>query len=895
MALQPAAIGAARPARTAAATFAMGALCLAAALVLRLFLNGTIGDALPILPAFGATAAAEWFGGRRVAIPVALLAFVGCVLLLPAAGASRLTIVGGALGVAAYLLTVTVIIGFGEATRAAHARAHAHGETLRITFRSIGDAVVTTDVAGRVTSLNAVAEALTGWPQPDAIGQPLDAVFRIVNEETREPVESPAVKALRLGTVVGLANHTLLIHRTGTECPIDDSAAPIRAEDGRISGCVLIFRDVTPQRRLERERASELQAARLAASIIDSSDDAIIRKRLDGTIEMWNSGAERVFGYSAEAAIGRHISLIIPPERISEEERIIATLRDGRRIEHFETERRRADGSRLWVSLTISPIADETGTIIAASKIVRDVTARRLAEAEREKLATVLENSQDFIGMCDLQGIPFFVNRAGLAMVGLNSLDEARGKQVAEFFFPEDRPRIVDEFLPAVLRDGRGEIEVRFRHFRTGEARWMAYKVLVLQDLAGRPTGFATVSQDVTERKALADDLGRLASDLSDADRRKNEFLAMLAHELRNPLAPITNAVRALRARGEGDDQAVQAATEVLERQVAQMARLVNDLLDASRISRGKIELRRARIALRPVVEEAIEAMRPLCTRLEHELTVSLPSEPLYVDGDAGRLAQVIGNLLHNACKFTDKGGRISLSLTCEEGHAVIRVRDNGIGIAAKHLDGLFEMFAQIDTALERSRDGLGIGLALVKTLVELHGGSVDVRSGGPGQGSEFVVRLAAFPAETALPSSRGPVDVRTSEPRRVLVVDDSLDAAQSMVMLLGFEGHDVHEAHDGAEAIRVAERVRPDVVLMDIGLPIMNGYEACRHIRSQPWGQTMLLVAMTGWGQDEDRERSSEAGFDVHLVKPVDHDELFGIIAGARRRTSPTPPAALP
>jgi PAS domain S-box-containing protein len=864
-------------------TFAIGASCVAAALLLRFVLNQTIGNALPVLPAFGATAVAEWFGGRRVAIPVTLLSFVGCVLLLPAGDVSPFAVVGGVAGLVAFLLIAGVIIGFGEATRMAHARAHAQGETLRITFRSIGDAVITTDVAGRVTSLNSVAETLTGWPLPEATGQPLETVFRIVNEETRRPVDSPAAKALREGVVVGLANHTLLIDRNGIERPIDDSAAPIRDEDGKVSGCVLIFRDVTPQRRVERERASQLVTARLLSSIIDSSDDAIIRKRLDGTIETWNTAAERLFGHTATEAIGRHISLVIPPDRLEEEERIITTLRAGERIEHFETERVRADGSRVWVSLTISPIVDDSGAVIAASKIVRDVTARRREEAERGKLLAVLENSQDFIGMWNLRGMPFFVNRAGLAMVGLDNLDEARRTPIEEFFFPEDRSRILDELLPAVLRDGRGEIEVRFRHFKTGAARWMAYKVLTLPDFTGQPVGFATVSQDVTERKALADDLLRLASDLSEADRRKNEFLAMLAHELRNPLAPITNAVRALRARQPGDEGTVRTATDVLERQVTQMARLVDDLLDASRISRGRIELRKARIALGPVVEEAVEAVRPLCARMEHDLTVSLAPEAIYVDGDAGRLSQVVGNLLHNACKFTDKGGRIALSLAGEDGQAVIRVRDNGIGIDAAHVDGLFEMFGQADTALERTRDGLGIGLTLVKTLVELHGGSVAVHSDGPGRGSEFTIRLAALPAPDDAPTIPAAAAPRSDGARCVLIVDDSVDAAQSMAMLLGFEGHAVHQAHDGAEAVRVAERLRPDVVVMDIGLPIMNGYEACRRIRSQAWGKGMLLVAMTGWGQDEDRERSSQAGFDVHLVKPVDHDELFEIIAGTR------------
>ena len=857
-------------------------VCVGAALGLRFFLNQTIGNALPFVTVFGATAAAQWYGGRRAAIPVALLGLIGTVLMLaPTVSRTRLDEIGGVLGIAAFFFTSALIIGFGEAARAAQIAAHHRSETLRVTLHSIGDGVIMTDTRGFVTSLNAVAESLTGWTSTDAIGQPLDAVFRIVNEDTREPVENPATKALREGTVVGLANHTVLIRRDNVEHAIDDSAAPIRDAQGHVSGCVLVFRDVGAQRQRDRERTAQLQTARLLSSIIDSSEDAIIRKRLDGTIETWNAGAERLFGYPAAEAIGRHISLVIPPERIDEEEQIIATLKAGRRISHFETERTRADGTRIWVSLTISPIVDETGAVVAASKIVRDVTERVRAEAEREKLVKVLENSQDFIGMCDLQGVPFFVNPAGLAMVGLDSLQQAQQTPVAEFFFPEDQDRVIGEFFPRVLRDGQGELDIRFRHFKSGAARWMAYKVLTLTDHTGAPTGFATVSQDVTERKALTDDL-------IDADRRKNEFLAMLAHELRNPLAPLSNAVQAIRLRAPGDEKTVAIATDILERQIRQMSRLVNDLLDASRISRGKIELHRAPIALRPIIEQAIETMRPLLTTLEHTLTTTLPEEPLVVDGDAGRLSQVIGNLLSNATKFTDTGGRITLSLSREGGEAVIRVRDNGIGISPEHLDRLFDMFVQLDTSLERSRDGLGIGLALVKRLVELHGGTIHAHSDGPGRGSEFVVRLALQQAavESQETTVLSPV-AADAVARRVLVVDDNRDAAESLEMLLEFEGHEIYRAYDGADAVKTAERVRPDVILMDIGLPIVNGYEACRRIRAHAWGEAIVMVAITGWAQEDDREQSRAAGFDLHLVKPFDHAELLRVVALAGPRAS--------
>ena len=577
-----------------------------------------MGPALPLVTLFGAVAAAVWVGGFGPAVLVSLLGYAACdYLFIEPRFSFHVNDPGNLIGLLPYLVTCSLIIAFGEAVRRAEQRANEQRELLRITLHSIGDAVITTDVEGRVTSMNAVAESLTGWTKSDGVGRPLDAVFRIVNEETRHPVENPARKALREGVAVGLANHTLLIRKDGGECPIDDSAAPIRDESGTVSGCVLIFRDVTAQRRAERERASQLLTTSLLASIIESSDDAIISKSLDGVIQSWNAGAERLFGYTAGEAVGRHISIVIPPDRLAEEDDIIASLKAGRRIEHFETERLRSDGSRIFVSLTISPIKDETGTVVGASKIVRDVTDRRRAE----------------------------------------------------------------------------------------------------------------------------DDLKRLAADLSEADRRKNEFLAMLAHELRNPLAPISNTVQALHLGG-GDADRLRSASAMLRRQVGQMSRLVDDLLDMSRITRGKIELRTGRIELAPIIQQAVEAIRALYRSLDHELTITLPPRPVHLEADPARLAQVVGNLLSNAGKFTDRGGHVWLTVEEDGAQAVIRVRDNGIGIAAEHHPRLFEMFAQLDTSLERSRDGLGIGLTLVKTLVELHGGTVDVRSDGPGRGSEFTVRL---------------------------------------------------------------------------------------------------------------------------------------------------------
>jgi two-component system, chemotaxis family, CheB/CheR fusion protein len=594
---------------------------------------------------------------------------------------------------------------------------------------------------------------LTGWTSAEAVGRPLETVFRIVNEATREPAENPVARALRHGVAVALANHTVLVAKAGDERAIEDSAAPITDARGRISGCVLVFRDVTVQRRVARERANQLQTARMLVSIIESSDDAIVAKSLDGIIQSWNAGAERIFRHTAAYAIGRHISIIVPPDRLAEEEDIIARLAKGERIDHVETERVRADGRRLIVSLTISPILDEAGRVVGASNITRDVTQQRAAER-------------------------------------------------------------------------------RERHL------------------------------------------------LAEADRHKNEFLAMLAHELRTPLAPISNTARALQLEGADRDE-VRMASEILERQVRQMSRLVDDLLDMSRITRGRIEIRKSRVAFAPIVEQAVEAVRPMCASMQCGLAVELPEEPIYLEADAARLAQVLGNLVHNACKFTNPGGHAELTAQRIGDRLLIHVRDDGIGIAPEHLPHLFDMFVQVDTSLERSRGGLGIGLTLAKNLIEMHDGTVEVRSEGLGRGTEVVVTLPILSDERALPTPapRAQTSAEANEGRRILIVDDNPDSADSLALLLRHSGFETHTTNDGLHALELAERVRPEAILLDIGLPGLNGYEVCRRMRSEGWGRDVVLVAMTGWGQDQDRIRSKDAGFDAHLVKPVDYDQLLALL----------------
>jgi len=383
------------------------------------------------------------------------------------------------------------------------------------------------------------------------------------------------------------------------------------------------------------------------------------------------------------------------------------------------------------------------------------------------------------------------------------------------------------------------------------------------------------------EARRLAE--SQLVESLREADRRKNEFLATLAHELRNPLAPLRHAVELMKLKVP-DDRVLMRASNVIDRQVVLMARLLDDLLDIGRITSDKLELRKEHADLTTVLRDAVEMCRPLVQQYEHDLTFVV-REPIIVDADSARLGQVFGNLLNNACKYTERRGRITVTLARDGDDAMVTVADTGIGIPVDKQASIFDMFSQVDRVLNRPHAGLGIGLHLVKRLVELHGGSVDVRSEGPGRGTEFTVRIPALPASAEHENViAAPEDVITHAPRsrRILIVDDNVDHAESLSMLLSVDGHDVHAVHDGLEALEAAERLRPEIVLLDLGLPRLDGFDTCRRLREQPWGKSLLLVAITGWGQDVDRLKSSEAGFDHHLVKPIDSRALAGLVNDA-------------
>jgi PAS domain S-box-containing protein len=581
------------------------------------------GQTLPGSALFFVILFSAWYGGFGPAMLSASIIF-GIALLFP----ERRARAGYAFNVVLlYWVFVLVIAAFGGMIARARQRIGEQfdeltrqREQLAATLRSIGDAVIVTDSTGRIISLNAVAEQLTGWSGDEAVGVPLADVFRIINEVTRNSVESPVDRVIADGTIVGLANHTLLIAKNGVERPIDDSAAPIHGASGRLAGVVLVFRDTTERR--ERERS------------------------------------------------------------------------------------------------------------------------------------------------------------------------------------------------------------------------------------------------------------------LADEARRKDEFLALLAHELRNPLAPIYSALQILKL-SEDDVASSREAREVAERQVNLLTRLVDDLLDMSRIMRGKIDLRVERLELASIVTQAVETARPAINANRHELSVSMPDEPVWFKADRVRITQVLSNLLSNAAKYTEPEGRISLSATIEDEQLVVCVADNGIGIEPEALPRVFEMFMQVAPGARRSQGGLGIGLTLVRNLIEMHGGRVEARSTGLGQGSQFFVRLPVAVADAEAPAAMdGPEQqAANGSRRRILVVDDNVDAARSLAMLLRLRGHDVELAFNGEDALATVQQRLPEIVFLDIGMPGMDGFQVARRLRAE-FDSSLYLVALTGWGAEQDRQKSREAGFDRHLTKPVDLTALERVLA---------------
>jgi PAS domain S-box-containing protein len=699
-----------------------------------------------------------------------------------------------------------------------------------------------------------------------------------VNEETRETVENPATRALREGLVVGLANHTLLIAKDNTERPIDDSAAPIRNEKGEVAGVVLVFRDISERRRQEQAIQDTLN---YCESIIATLREPFLVLDDQLKVKTANRRFYETFKVSAEETEKRFVyDLGNGQWDIPELRNLLSDLLSNRHpIEDFEIERTFPMIGRKIMQLNahrFESVNDGPDLILLA---IEDITECKQAE-ESLRLSEVryrrlFESAKDGILILDATTGKITDANPYIEQVLGYAANELSGKELWQIGLFQDIEQSKSAFRK--LQD-QGYIRYHNLPLETKDGRRREVEFVSNVYPEDHHNVIQCNIRDVTERSQL-ERAAAQAEALADLHRRKDEFLAMLSHELRNPLTPILNAVHLLSLQRDENPIQHQART-VIERQVGQLAHLVDDLLDISRITSGRIRLHQEDVDARRIVERAVEAVRPLIEQRKHELTISLPSDPIWLRADATRIEQVVVNLLNNAAKYTDEGGKIWLSLQREADFAVLRVRDTGVGIASDLLPNIFDLFTQANRTLDRAQGGLGIGLTLVKKIVELHRGKVEAKSAGIGQGSEFTVQLPVLVSQALQKSKPSTAAEPSSQTSRVLVVDDNIDGAETVAMTLRLSGYDVQVAYSGLAALTAVEKYQPNIVILDIGLPEMDGYEIARRLRQRPQLANIWLIAMTGYGQESDRQRSKEAGFDYHLVKPVDLQKLEELLA---------------
>jgi len=807
------------------------------------------------------------------------------------------------LGVAGFIVELT------ERARRAWVASLKSDRSLAITLRSIGDAVISTDAEGRVRFMNPVAQRLTGWDMADARGRPLEEVFRIINEHTREAVESPVSKVLREGRVVGLANHTLLLARGGGEVPVEDSGAPITGHDGRLAGVVLVFHDVSDRRRADFERAGlaqRVEGERQRLLDLVSSVPGVVWEAWgqpdEGSqrIDFVSNYVETMLGYTVEEWLSTPnfwLSIVHPEdrERAAAEAHAIYESRRGGASEFRWVAR---DGRVLHVEARSTVILDERGDPVGMRGVTMDISARKRAEEElresRVRLEGVVESAMDAIITVDAAQRVLLFNHAAEKMFRCEA-GEAVGQPLDRFiparFRPEHRRHI----------EGFGRTGVTTRAMAGARAvaglrsdgEEFPLEASISQIEAGGQKLYTVIMRDITERKrseeelraseeryrALAEANAQLYTRAQEVNRAKDEFLAVLSHELRTPLTPVIGWTHMIRS-GRLPERDVNRGLDVIEKNSLSLSRLINDLLDMSSILSGKMRIERAPVELQGVLREAVETVRPLADRRRVALEVETGGlVPVVVAGDRTRLVQVFWNLLNNAVKFSEEGGRVRLRLRADGGQARVEVEDDGAGITPDFLPYVFERFRQADMRTTRAHGGLGIGLALVKSYVEAHEGRVEARSAGEGRGSSFAVTLPV--AEAAKPRAHEPAAVYAAEgpadgrARRVLIVEDARDTLDMLRVVFAARGYEAATCSTPEEALRVAESGRFDIIVSDIGLPRVDGYELLGRLRSLPHLAGVPAVALTGYAGQKDAEAAFAAGFDAHIPKPVEPSAL--------------------
>jgi PAS domain S-box-containing protein len=641
-------------------------------------------------------------------------------------------------------------------------------------------------------------------------------------------------------------------------------------------------------RRLERD-------ARHFAAIVESSDDAIISKDLNGTILSWNPSAERLFGYTAAEIIGRSIRVIIPADRQSEEDRVLAAVRRGEAVEHFETIRLRKDGTLVPISLTVSPIRSSTGEITGASKIARDLSRVQHAQRDALRLASIVDSSDDAIISKDLNGIVTSWNAGAERMFGYTA-PEMVGQSIRRII-PHDRQREEDEVLSRIQRGERVEHYDTVRQRKDGTFLAVSLTVSSIRGQDGTVVGASKIARDISDRERAEQERQRLLAIARDASRLKDEFLATLSHELRTPLNAIVGYVRMLQSdllKGEKRTRAL----DTVARNVTSLTQIVEDVLDVSRIISGKLRLDVQAVELPPVVQNAVETVRPAADAKGVRLVTIVDPNAAPVSGDPERLQQILWNVLSNAVKFTERGGLVQVRLERVDSHVEITVSDTGSGIPVEFLPHVFERFRQADAGISRMRGGLGLGLAISRHLVELQGGRIFAESDGPGKGATFRIELPVRISKTPEPVDDGehlqaPPDghliaVPQLQGVRILAVDDDRDALALVREILEATGATVATAESGQQALDVLEDMTPDVLIADLGMPQMSGFELIDRMRRSNYARIREIpaAALTAYARSEERTRALRSGFQLHLAKPVDPGELMAAMAALAKRS---------
>jgi PAS domain S-box-containing protein len=925
-------------ARHAALHCVIAAFAVGVAILLRWLLDPWLGAAQPFVMLYGAVAVVVWFSGYGAASFAAFAGYLlGNYFFIAPRGSFGLHGAADVVGLLGYAVSCALIIGLGEAMRKARQKAAdagreslAHQQQLVTLLESISDGFYSVDRQWRFVYINAHAERYFGRARQEMLGKSIWEMYP-------EAVDSPLYKQLEQA----------LAQRAPTQfeviLPRSQRWYEVRAYPSS-NGLSVYFNDVQGRKEAEaalvlakteaERRARDLEAARTQSSEVQSKIVAAqhLLQVVADTVPALISYVDRDFRYRLNNRAyetwferpraeyqGRHVAEMLG-DAAWQSVRPHAELALQGTASTFESRLPGKDGRSRWIRASFTPDVDDTGAVSGYVAHVTDITESKRIESALQKrnerlallweAAAVLLSADEprvmlkrlFDRIAPHLGLDAYFNfmvSEGEEFLHLDSWAGAPDDIVASIrrltFGESVCGTVAQQRTALLMSDVQHSTDPRFAFVKRLGMRTYVCNPLIAGDRLLGTLSFGSRTRDAFEPDeldflrtishyiTLAYERLRLMKELREADRRKDEFLSVLAHELRNPLAPVRNGLKLI-ALAHGDPRLVREAAEMMERQVRLMVRLIDDLLDVSRITRGMIELRPERIELSAVVRQAVETARPNIDLMGHQVAIGLPEEPVYLDADPVRIAQVISNLLNNACKFTERGGHIAVTAERRDTKAVITVKDDGVGIPREKLHSIFDMFVQADSSVERRHSGLGLGLTLVKSLVELHGGTVSADSAGVGKGSELTITLP-LAAEQRPPVMIRDTPSRSALGRRVLVVDDSVDSTDTLAMLLQIMGHEVRTAQNGAQALSIAAQFRPQLVLCDIGMPVMSGFEIGRKLREM-LGTAVTLAALTGYGSEQDRERTRAAGFDLHLIKPVDMEVLQRVLASCSERT---------